>query len=301
MTSPAARPPHVYPLTGNLLAERTLEFEDWKVGRTQRAVHETFQVGGKGINVARMLARLGAPHTALCFAGGPSGTECATWLSSRLASHRIFPTSVATRVGTVVRTRATAASPRPETTFLGPDAPPDAAAILACADFLDAQPDGQILAICGSVPGWAEERFDPLRSALQRWLARGHLVADTYGPALAWFATRALALIKINAHELGTIAAAHETSPPAPTERWVVTDGPGVVRVWDRAVRTEFQPPKIAEVSPTGSGDVLFACILHALFHGRKSLAEAVAYALPFAVANAAHPGIAEFPELPTG
>ena len=59
--------PLILTLTGNLLAERTLDFEAWEPGRTQRARTESFQVGGKGINVAKMLRRLGAPHTALCF------------------------------------------------------------------------------------------------------------------------------------------------------------------------------------------------------------------------------------------
>ncbi len=301
MKAPAPTPPHCYTLTGNLLAERTLEFEGWSAGRTQRATRETFQVGGKGINVTRMLRRLGTPSTALSFAGGATGAECETWLAGSGCLHRVFRTTTATRVGTVVRTTAGAATPQPETTFLGPDAPADASAIRACADFLDAQPAGQVLAVCGSLPGWAGTDFDPLRAALRRWLARGHLTADTYGPALVWMAAQALDLIKINAHELATLHLARPATPPPPTARWVVTDGPRPVRVWDGAAQAEFVPPRVVEASPTGSGDVLFACILHALYHDLRSLPEAVAFAMPYAAANAAHPGIAEFPELPTG
>ena len=51
--------PHVFTLTGNLLAERTFQFASWEPGRTQRATGESFQVGGKGINVSKMLNRLG--------------------------------------------------------------------------------------------------------------------------------------------------------------------------------------------------------------------------------------------------
>lgn len=47
--------PAIFTLTGNLLAERTLTLPAWAPGRTQRAVAESFQVGGKGINVSRML------------------------------------------------------------------------------------------------------------------------------------------------------------------------------------------------------------------------------------------------------
>jgi 1-phosphofructokinase len=297
MKSPLRPSPHIYTLTGNLLAERTLEFDTWSPGRTQRATRETFQVGGKGINVARMLTRLGAANTALCFTGGATGAECAAWLAERRFSHRIFSTSVTTRAGTVIRTSAPAAAAPPETTFLGPDAPPDAAAIHECAGFLDTQPDGQVLAVCGSIPGWSRADFDPLRAALQRWSTRGQLVADSYGPPLAWLVARPLALVKINAQEFRSISPSDRDDPLPSVAQWVITDGPNPVRIWEQARCAELTPPRVVEVSPTGSGDVLLACILHQLFCGGTSLTEAVAFALPYAAANAAHPGIAEFPD----
>lgn len=296
--SPSSATPHVYTLTGNLLAERTFTFDTWTAGKTQRARAESFQVGGKGINVSKMLTRLRAPNTALCFTGGAAGAECVEWLTARSVSFRAFPSSTATRVGTVVRTLA----PTPtsaETTFLGPDSAPDAAAVRACADFLDTQPAGQILALCGSFPGWAGSAFDPLRAAFARWLARGTLAADTYGPPLAWAAAQPLVLVKINADELRAFAPdlAHLPST-ATAHRWVVTDGPRTVTLRDTdGTLATLTPPPVREVSATGSGDVLFACVLHALFARQLSLRDAVAQALPYAAANAAHPGVAEFPE----
>ena len=96
--------PHVFTLTGNLLAERTLEFDTWSPGRTQRATREAFQVGGKGINVSKMLTRLGVANTALCFVGGPTGAECEGWLRRRDFSFHAFPTTTPTRTGTVALT-----------------------------------------------------------------------------------------------------------------------------------------------------------------------------------------------------
>jgi len=296
-------PPSIITLTGNLLAERTQEFADWDVGRTQRARRESFQVGGKGINVVKMLHRLGVPATALCFAGGAPGSECREWLGRQQFTSHIFPTGASTRIGVVIRGGTHA-----ETTFLGPDAPPDAAAVRACADYLDAQPGGQILAICGSLPGWPSPDFDPLRAALGRWLERGPLAADTYGPPLAWLAKQPLALIKINLTELRTLFPA-ETAPVTTAEllrragrrfaarRWIVTDGAAPVWFHDGNGEPLFMPPpRVQEVSPTGSGDVLFAGVLDALLRRGQSLAESLAYALPYAAANAAHPGVAEFP-----
>ncbi len=294
---PAA--PHFFTLTGNLLAERTLEFDTWSLGKTQRARSSHFQVGGKGINVTKMLARLGVPTTALCFTGGASGAECTDWFTARTFPFHAFPTSTATRSGTVIRTTTATSSPaQPETTFLGPDAAPDPAALCACADFLDAQPAGQLLALCGSFPGWSSAAFDPLRAALTRWLARGTLAADTYGPPLVWAAAQPLALIKINADELRAFAPDLAHLPgTVSARRWIVTDGPRTVSLRDSdGSLATLTPPAIREVLPTGSGDVLFACVLRALFTENLPLRDAVSAALPYAAANAAHSGVAEFP-----
>jgi sugar/nucleoside kinase (ribokinase family) len=77
---------------------------------------------------------------------------------------------------------------------------------------------------------------------------------------------------------------------------WIVTDGGKPVWYADRSNPPhQFNPPRVPLVSPTGSGDVLFACLLHAHFQRGLPWLDALAYALPFAAANAASPGIAEF------
>jgi fructose-1-phosphate kinase PfkB-like protein len=287
--------PHIFTLTGNLLAERTLDFEQWKPGATQRAKRETFQVGGKGINVSKMLNRLGAANTTLCFAGGAPGAECEAWLRGHGFNFRAFATDAPTRSGTVVRD---ATGTHAETTFLGPDVAPSRDAVRACAEFLESQADGHILALCGSAPGWAGADFDPLRAAINRWLERGIVVADTYGPPLAWLIMRPLDLIKLNATELRAAGFGPRDPLPLNVLRWVVTDGPRPVRIRaSSAAETSLVPPHVREISATGSGDVLFACVLHALYHRRMALPDAVAFALPYAAANAAHAEIAEFPE----
>lgn len=289
--------PTIFTLTGNLLAERTLEFAQWQPGKTQRAQRESFQVGGKGINVSKMLNRLGSPNVALCFAGGAPGNECASWLRENKFSYQAFETDRPTRVGTVVRGGVAG-----ETTFLGPDVVPSAAAIVACASFLDQQTDGNILAVCGSLPGWDAPLFEPLRQSLQRWARRGILAVDTYGPALGWLVQQRLALVKINLTELGTLSGQPESLDQVTgtsVERWVVSDGPNRVLFREGAtgVVEVLHPPRVQEISATGSGDVLFACLLHSLFVEKRSLRSTLPWALRLAAANAAHPGIADFPE----
>jgi len=300
-------------LTGNLLAERTFEFPSWEPGRTQRAARESFQVGGKGINVSRMLARLGARTVALCFAGGATGEECLRWLNEheRGVDCRAFRSGTATRAGFVVVAEG---RERTETTFLGPDVAPDEASLAACAAWLDAEPAGHALAFCGSFPGWETPAAAPLREAISRRIARGggNVYVDTYGAPLAWFVEKPVALVKINRAEFdrlareagaGDSALAPENPMPArldaarrrwPAARnWVVTDGPRPVwHAADGGAPASHQPPAIREVSPTGAGDVLFACILHGLVGRHFALAEAVGKAIPFATTKAAGSGL---------
>ncbi len=295
--------PRIHTLTGNLLWEKTFTFAAWEPGRTQRAQAEFFQVGGKGINVSKMLGRLGAPSPALFFPGGATGADCESWLRARGIPGQPFPQAAATRAGLAVR-----APGRPETTFLGPDVPLEAAPVRACAEYLDHCPTGDILAIAGSIPGWIADACEPLRAAIGRWLARGPLVADTYGPPLGWLAERPLSWVKVNRVEFDGLFAEPERSQPLaarlaaglarwPVRAWIVTDGPRPVWLAERGqAPVSVAPPPVAEVSATGSGDVLHACLLHGVYHHRLPLAEALQRALPYAAANAAHPTVADFP-----
>jgi fructose-1-phosphate kinase PfkB-like protein len=235
-----------------------------------------------------MLSRLGVTNTALCFTGGATGAECSAWLREKRFTFHAFASGTATRSGTVVRDLS---DTHHETTFLGPDVVPAANALLESARFLEARPDGEVLAFCGSFPGWNTAASAPLRTALQRWNQRGLLLVDTYGPPLADLAALPLHLLKINADELRTLAGSPSQAFPTAAQRVVITDGPRAIAVRDIDGGSQtFVPPAIHEVSPTGSGDVLLACVIEALFVRKVSLKSAIAFAIPYAAANAAHP-----------
>jgi len=296
--------PHLLTLTANLLWEQTLLLRNGSPTRTQRASGSSHQVGGKGINVSKMLTRLGAGNSAVCFPGGATGTLVEAWLRERGFVLKTFPAAAPeTRSGVVIR------STRTETTFLGPDQPLDPAAVRAAAAILAAEPADSVLAVCGSIPGWEGRTGAAFRELFQSW--RGALVVDTYGPALKWLVERPLALVKINREEFDRLVPADpgdkselaftmrlaETAARYPVAAWIITDGPKPV--WcalKDGTTTTLRPPPVREVSPTGSGDVLLAALLHAHFNLGQSWSDALAYALPLASANAAHEGIADFP-----
>ena len=78
-----------------------------------------------------------------------------------------------------------------------------------------------------------------------------------------------------------------------PALRWAVSDGGAPV--WfmaDLGDPETIAAPRVREISSTGSGDVMLACT-----HRGLSWRDAVAWSLSYASANAAHAGIAEFPD----
>ncbi len=289
----------IHTFTANLLWETTYRAGSWMPGDTVRAESESVQVGGKGINVSRMLNRLGAANTAILFPAGTVGALCTEWLENHGLSTRTFEADGETRTGFVVRSQG-----MPETTFLGEDRPPNEVALRDCCDYLLEIPEGDALAVCGSIPGWAAPAFDPLRETLDRLIRKLFVAVDTCGPPLSWFAERPVGLVKINEREFQGIRPGdhttlreihrHRVSPRA----WVVTDGKRNVKIiGPENEYFEKNPPPVQEVSPTGSGDVFLAAFLHARLNEGKSMVEAADEAIPLAAANCTSHGIADYPD----
>ena len=285
-------------LTANLLAEWTLDIGQLQAGTTHRAKAISFQVGGKGINVSRVLNQLQVSSTAICFADGPMGELCSEWLQREQIRHQIFPLGQAVRPGFVIRPAQTEA----ETTFLGSDNPvPPTSWQAALREVAEHQPAW--LAICGSIPGWQTE----WAHALQPLIDSGTRVcADTYGTPLPDLARYPLELIKINRQELirswpkladlSTPEALRRLRSGSPVGHWVVTDGPGTVyAVRKEGPITGLQPAAVRQVSPTGCGDTLLA-VLIARWRNGEAFEEALSEALACATASAAQTGIGGFP-----
>jgi 1-phosphofructokinase/tagatose 6-phosphate kinase len=62
-------------VTLNAAIDKTLEVPNFRLGRRHRSVEQRTLAGGKGVNVARAIKRLGQPVIATGFAGGPAGTR----------------------------------------------------------------------------------------------------------------------------------------------------------------------------------------------------------------------------------
>jgi 1-phosphofructokinase family hexose kinase len=69
-------------VTLNAALDKTLEVPNFRVGRRHRSVEQTTLPGGKGVNVARALKRLGQPVIATGLAGGATGDRIVAELNN---------------------------------------------------------------------------------------------------------------------------------------------------------------------------------------------------------------------------
>lgn len=289
--------------TANLLAETTYEFSRWNEGRTQRAKTETFQVGGKGINVSKMLNKLGADNQALCFPGGDFGPACERWLEGQGIETLAFHEGCVARSGSVVR-----GGGQDETTFLGVDSIVSEDAIREAVAELEAIEGPFLFAVCGSVQGWENPIWDCLRDWVKTRGEEVTLVVDNYGASLPWFAKQGPALVKVNRDELELLFDGEERTLETPVllkkartrfscDRWVVTNGAQTIWVLEGLGDAKhFEPDTVECISPVGCGDIVFATLIDCLYNRNGySLLEAARLASEYASRSAAMPGIAEF------
>ncbi len=295
--------PKILTFTANLLAETTYHYGDWKPAATQRAPRETFQVGGKGINVSKMLTRLGSYNEAICFPGGHYGPRCLDWIENKNIRTRAYTDDCETRSGTVVSSERIA-----ETTFLGLNSQVSEIAIQQCVAELQTETNHHLFAICGSIQNWDSPQWNPLRDYLATRRVECHLVVDTYGPSLKWFLQQKPEVIKINRQELESLFPKDKQHAPTQSllqeissqtfkTTWIVTDGGN--SIWIKEKKTlpyEITPPKTVCVSATGCGDVFFATFLDAVYNRKNgSIRDAATLAADYASRNASKPEIAEF------
>ena len=180
------------------LATRTEQVVPTHKLRCEATQHDA---GGGGVNVARVLTRLGGRCVALCPAGGPSGE----WLKHRMLddglSTTYLPITAETRVSFTVHEAATGAEFR--FVMPGPVLSPaewqsGLQHLLDLADFPD------LLVASGSLPPGVPVDFYAQLARLCKTRG-GRLVLDGSGPALAAAMAEGVFLVKPNLRELSEL------------------------------------------------------------------------------------------------
>lgn len=283
-------------VTLNPCLDKTLVVPSWKPGDLVRGVSVRKVVGGKGINVARALRRLGRSPCAVTFVGGPTGAECIQLLreDDKLDSIVVMSESP-TRVILTVHTQ----SATDQTAFFDPDpliSVREAEVLTARVEEALGKPGVQALSLSGSSPSSTTHGlYSELISLAQA--RKIPVFLDTYGPALEAIWGFWPSVIQLNRRE-----AALQLKQKSVSDRdvlgllddWrkhgvtcgVVTDGPDPVLIQFRGKRFRAIPPAIQVLNPIGSGDSFLAGLIDGWLAGTDP-EEMIRHAMGCAAANA--------------
>ena len=254
--------------------------------------------GGKSLNVARALARLGRPVRAVAPLAGPLGDLVADLLEPTDVELVRLTTTAPTRmcVSAADETAGTL------TEFYEHAPPADGTELDQLADVLAEVAAGDWLVLSGSVPrGTDLDAFVGLLAAARERGVR--LVVDTHGPVLPLLLARAAPdVLKINRSEAAELVGRDPADlvelgaavRAAGAGALVLTDGVAGSVGWDGhggwRVTTDAAPGGF----PVGSGDCFLAGLVADLADGAP-LPEALVTAAAVGAANAATPGGALF------
>ncbi|MFI6037733.1 1-phosphofructokinase family hexose kinase [Streptomyces sp. NPDC051315] len=261
---------------------------------SHRVTDVTERPGGKGLNVARVLAALGHEVTVTGFAGGATGRQVRDRLTG--VTDALVPVAGATR-----RTVAVVDERTGETTQLNEPGP-----FITPAEWSAFQeayegllPGAQAVALCGSLPpGVPVGAYAGLvRTARAAGIP---VLLDTSGEPLRRAVAARPDLIKPNADELAELTGSHEPLRATQDARRrgaravVASLGPeGLVAATPEG-RWRATPPARLRGNPTGAGDSVSAGLLSGLVE-RLPWPRTLARAVALSAATVLSPTAGEF------
>ena len=256
-------------VTANAAIDRTVLVSRLEPGVRVRLEAEHAQAGGKGLNVARVLRRLGVPVRAVVVVGGRSGA----WIVEDLERDGIPVLAVEARGESRTCLEIVESATRCVTQAHGVGVEGDGELAERVERAIESTLDGAAwLACCGSLP----HGMPP--DALVRWRARAaargvRFAADASGKPLRAIWAAGPDVLRVNREEaaeaLGVPAAALPPPPYAYAGRpglGVISDGPRDGLAWsDAGARFRIVPPRVEPRSAIGCGDAMLAGLLAGL------------------------------------
>lgn len=289
-------------VTLNTALDVTYRVASLRPHTTHRVSDTAERPGGKGLNVARVLAALGHPTTVTGFAGGPAGERLRRLLAADeragLITDALVPIAGTTRrtVGVVDTAGGDATMFNEPGPVVGPE---EWAAFLAAYRGLLSSGGASAVALCGSLPpGLPVGTYaDLVREARS---AGVYALLDTSGEPLRRGLAARPDLIKPNAEELTWLTGFSEPARAARDARRrgartvAASLGAQGMLVADENGGWRAAPPGRIAGNPTGAGDSAVAGLLSGLAEGLPwpgRLARAVA----LSAATVAAPAAGEF------
>ena len=262
-------------ITLNAAIDATYVLDRLDLGEANRARHTYRMPGGKGNNIARVLAARGHTVTATGFLGGASGA----FIERGLAEAGVTPAFTWLAAGesrTCHAIREEATGRATEILEAGPEvSPEDGERLLERLPGLVAEAEAVVIA--GSAPAGVDVAFLERLAAIVRG-GPGRMVVDSSGPALAALLGGRPDLIAPNAAELAALMGREASLEEqiafarddlvaerlAPDGRVLVSLGSEGAALVSRAGVIRARPPTIRPVNTVGCGDALLAGFVEA-------------------------------------
>ena len=289
----------IYTVTLNPAVDRELTINKFTFDTVLRASEARVDCGGKGFNVSRMLASLGADSVALGFAGGKSGELLAETLTG-LGIQTAF-----TWIAGETRTNVSIVTEQHDRYLKVNEAGPtvsaaDQTALLSQIEQLIQPGDWWVLA--GSLPpGVPDSIYAQMVALIQS--GGGQTLLDTSGAALVTGCGERPFLIKPNDSEASSlsglpiaalpdaVAAAQKIQQFGP-QNVIISLGKAGAIFYDGQAAWLAQSPVIEERNPIGAGDSMVGGLVYGLSQG-KPVAEALAWGIACGAATASLAGTA--------
>lgn len=271
--------PPAVTVTLNPAIDQTLSIPGFAAGRVNRVAASRSDAGGKGVNVACVLADLGLDVVATGFLGSDNTLLFETLFEQKRIADRFVRIPGCTRVGLkIVDNQIVDDETRQTTDINFPGLTPTAEAIAELLDQIASLvvPGGWFV-LSGSLPAGAPDSlYATLIDSIHD--QGGGVVLDTSGRALFEALASAPEVMKPNVDELSELAgraldtpaavrAAAESLLDRGVERVVVSMGAEGALFVDRDKALLARPPRVTVRSTVGAGDAMVAGIVYAMSH----------------------------------
>lgn len=266
-------------VTLNAAIDRTLTVPNFQLGQRHRASLGLTLAGGKGINVARALKRLGVPVVATGLAGGRTGTRIVEELTAEAILNDFMRIADESRTSTAVVDPMT--NSYTEINEWGPRIEPNELDVLIEKIQYLAR-GAELVVFAGSLPRDVPHEFyaDAIRDLNRRGVQS---VLDSEGPPLRLGTQAEPFLVSPNQREAEALVGQefHEPDDFVMALEAIVELGArnvlishesgcyGLFRDGRKARRFHAIAPRVDPVSTVGSGDVLLAGFVAAHLDGR--------------------------------
>ena len=286
----------IFTVTTNPSLDYIIAVDTFEMGRTNRTVSEDFEVGGKGINVSRVLKNLGMDSQALGFISGFTGEEIKRRLCEYGINNDFYDVhNSCSRINIKFKS-----SDGTEINAAGPKIGDDAQQWLS--DKLKCIKKDDILVLAGSPP----KSHDMLYAEIMKEIAGtgAHVIVDATSASLENTLEYKPFLVKPNLHELEDLfgVSIHSTKEvfdyadrlkKMGAVNVIVSMGAdGAVMIDEYGRRYTAKAPKGQVVSSVGAGDSMVAGFIKAVSE-QLSYEEVFRYAVATGSATAFSEGMA--------